>query len=64
MAEGASPVSMLGVLLRAWAAALAGLPTMLRRRRAVQALRRVSTRDFAALLHAHRLGLRALAFTD
>ena len=36
-----SPLALIGVLLRAWAAALAGLPAALRTRRAVQASRRV-----------------------
>ena len=42
LAERQSPVALAGILLRAWWAALARLPEMLRRRRGIQSLRRIS----------------------
>jgi len=55
---------MAGILLRAWAAALTRLPLMLRRRRQVQSLRRISARELSRWLRAHRVGLRELALKD
>jgi len=50
------------VTLRAWAAALAGLPRVLRRRRRL--VRRLSVLEWASLLRRHRLGARELALKD
>ncbi len=64
LAERQSPVTLAGVLVRAWWAALSRLPEMLRRRRRIQAIRRVSRGEFTRLLRAHRVGLRELALKD
>lgn len=64
MAQGTPLVTMLTVLARAWTAAMAGLPVMLRRRRHVQSLRRIPAQEFRRSLRAHRIGLRELALKD
>ena len=64
IAERQSPAALAGILLRAWAAALARLPEMLRRRRRLAALRRISSRELARLLRGHRVHLSELALKD
>lgn len=64
LADGVSAWTLAGVVARAWAAALARLPEMWRRRRRVQALRRVPRRALGRWLAGHRLGLRELALKD
>lgn len=60
----ASPWTVASIVVRAWMAALARLPEMWRRRRAVQSQRVVSRGTVARWLRAHRLGLRELALKD
>ncbi len=48
--------------VRAYVQALAGLPAMLRKRREVRRLRRISEREFLVLLRRFRIPLRELAF--
>jgi GT2 family glycosyltransferase len=64
IAEEQSPVALAAILLRAWRAAFAGLPEMLRRRRRIEALRRISRGELSRLLRAHRVGLGELALKD
>ena len=64
LAAGQSPVALASILLRAWGAALARLPEMLRRRRRIEALRKVGRGEIARLLRAHRVGLGELALKD
>lgn len=53
---------LLRCLLRAYAQALRGLPGVLRKRGAVRRARRLSDRDFLALLRRFRISARELAF--
>ena len=55
---------MAAIVARAWGAALRRLPAMWRRRRAIQAARRVPRREIAAWFRAHGLGVRELALKD
>ena len=64
LAERQSPVAVAVILLRAWWAALARLPEMLRRRRGIQSTRRISRGEWTRLLRANRVGLSELAFKD
>jgi len=64
LAAKESPAKLIILILRAWWAALLGLPAMWRRRRAVQATARIGPRELTALLRAHRVGLRELALKD
>jgi GT2 family glycosyltransferase len=64
IAEEQSPLALARILLRAWTAAFAGLPEMLRRRRRLEALRRISSRELARLLRGHRVRMSELAFKD
>jgi hypothetical protein len=59
-----SPLALLAVLLRAYGAALAGAPAMLRKRRAVQAARRVSAWAAVGWLRRYGMGVRAVAWTE
>jgi GT2 family glycosyltransferase len=59
-----SPASVVGILVRAWWAALARLPEMLRRRRRIQATGRIGRGELGRLLRAHRVGLCELALKD
>ncbi|MGH2609781.1 MAG: glycosyltransferase family 2 protein [Tepidiformaceae bacterium] len=63
-AEHVSWVTILTVIIRAWVAALAQLPLMLRRRRHVYALQRVSSREIVHWLRAHRVGLGEVALKN
>lgn len=60
--ETTSALHLVTVTLRAWAAALAGLPRVLRARRAVRD--RIGGAAFRRLLAEHRLPLRELALKD
>jgi GT2 family glycosyltransferase len=64
IAERQSPAALAGILLRAWVAALSRLPEMLRRRRRLAPLRRISSRELAKLLRGHRVRLSELALKD
>jgi hypothetical protein len=64
IAEKQSPVALAGIVLRAWAAALARLPEMLSRRRRLAPLRRISSRELSRLLRGHRVRLSELALKD
>ncbi len=64
LADGVPPWALAAVVVRAWAAALARMPEMWRRRRRVQALRRVPRRALGRWLAGHRLGLRELGLKD
>jgi GT2 family glycosyltransferase len=64
IAEVQSPRALAAILLRAWGAALAGLPEMLRRRRRIEALRRISRGELGRLLRGHRVRLSELALKD
>jgi GT2 family glycosyltransferase len=64
LAEKEPPWAVAGILLRAWWAALARLPEMLRRRRGIWPPRKLSRREVARLLRAHRVGLAELALKD
>lgn len=55
---------LLGILLRAYAAALARLPEVWRQRRHIQSHRRLGALAVYALLRRHRLPLFELAFKD
>jgi GT2 family glycosyltransferase len=64
LAEGTSVAAIGGLLVRAYAAAFARLPAMWRRRRQVEALRRVGRRELSRWLRTHRVGLAELALTE
>lgn len=64
LAEKERPWALAGILLRAWWAALARLPEMLRRRHGIWLPRKLSRREVARLLRAHRVGLAELALKD
>lgn len=55
---------LLGILLRSYAGALAALPAMWRKRRAIFRGRRLSRREIYALFVRYRLPARDLAFKD
>jgi hypothetical protein len=55
---------ILAVVVRAWMAALAGLPVMLRRRRQVYALRRISVAELVRCLRTHRVGQGEVALKN
>jgi GT2 family glycosyltransferase len=63
-AEGSSRGALVGVLLRAWAAALAGAPAMWRRRREFARLRRVGTAEFESWLRRFGISAREIALKD
>ena len=64
LAGSASPWAVAAIVVRAWGAALARLPEMWRRRRAIDAQRVVSRREVTRWLRTHRLGVRELALKD
>jgi len=64
LAAEQSPAKVIALVLRAWRAALFRLPAMWRRRRAIRAAAKIDPRELAALLRAHRVSLRELAFKD
>lgn len=59
-----SPLALIGVLLRAYGAALAGLPAMWRKRRAIQRRRRVSAWEPVTWLRRWGMGVREVALKD
>ena len=59
-----SPWALAGIVVRAWVAALVRLPEMWRRRRAIHSTSKISRRELARLLRAHRVGLSELALKD
>src|SRR5262249_10881740 len=59
-----SRAALLGVLVKAYASALRGLPAILKKRRAILARRKISPRAFAALLRRYRAGARDLAMRE
>jgi GT2 family glycosyltransferase len=59
-----SPLALVGVLLRAYAAALAGLPATWRKRRAIQRRRRVSAWEPVTWLRRWGMGVREVALKD
>ena len=63
-ASAHSPGALLLVLLRAYAAALRGLPGAWRKRRAVQRRRRVSTWEAIGWLRRFRMSVREVALKD
>jgi len=56
--------ALLGVLVRALVAAVAGLPHALRKRRVVQARRRVALADTLRWVTRYGMGLREIALKD
>lgn len=64
LAENQSPWTIVSVIVRAWCAALARLPEMLRRRRGLRSTRKIPGRELSRLLRRHRVGLAELAFKD
>ena len=64
LAAQQSPWSLAAIVLRAWGAALARLPEMLRRRRRIRRTRKVSRREIVRLLRMHRVALTELALRD
>ncbi len=64
LAEKQSPWALAAIVLRAWCAALARLPEMLRRRRRIRLTRKTSRGEIARLLRTHRVGLTELALKD
>ncbi|MBX3025567.1 glycosyltransferase family 2 protein [bacterium] len=59
-----SPLALVGVLLRAYAAALAGLPVTWRKRREIQRRRRVSAWEPVTWLRRWGMGIREVALKD
>lgn len=58
--EGDSKAALIGALMKASLDSLGGLPRMLRKRRQVMKQRRLPKREFARLLHRHRISFREL----
>jgi len=58
------PATLLGIIVRAYAAALARLPEVWRERRAIQSRRKLGMVAVYKLLRKYRLPLRELAFKD
>ncbi len=63
-AEAQSRTQLVGILFRAWAAALRGLPSALRKRRAVQHQARISSIDAWQWLRLYRMGVGEIALRD
>lgn len=63
-AETHSRLALLAILLRAWAAALRRLPEATRKRRWIQATRRVPARAAWRWLRLYRMGVREIALRD
>ncbi len=63
-AEAQSRTQLLGILFRAWAAALRGLPAALRKRRGIQRARRISVLDAWQWLRLYRMGVGEIALRD
>lgn len=59
-----SRLELAGTLLKAYGAALRGLPKMLGKRKAVQAARRITDREFADLLRRYRISVAELVFKE
>ena len=59
-----SRTQLLGILFRAWAAALRGLPSALRKRRGIQRARRISALDAWRWLRLYRMGVGEIALRD
>jgi len=64
LAATQSPWALAGIIARAWLAALVRLPEMWRRRRAIWSTGKISRRELARLLRAHRVGLSELSLKD
>jgi GT2 family glycosyltransferase len=64
LAAERSTLHLVGIVVRAYAAALRGAPRVLRERRRTRHLRRLGTRAFNDLLREHRLSLRDVALKD
>lgn len=64
MAEGTPAWRMVGIVVRAWGAALRRLPAMLRKRRRVEALRKVTRREVGGWFKTHCLPIAELALKD
>jgi GT2 family glycosyltransferase len=64
LANDSSVARLVGVMLRAWASALRGLPRVLRRRREVRGLRGFAAARIYELLRAFPLSSREVAFKD
>jgi hypothetical protein len=64
LAREGGVTALVGLTLRAWAAALRGAPRILRRRRSDRHQRRLSARGFRSLLGEFRLSARELALKD
>ncbi len=59
-----SRTQLVGVLLRAWSAALRGLPRAWRKRRQIQSQRRISTLDALEWLRLHRMSVAEVALKE
>jgi hypothetical protein len=64
LAATQSPLALAGIIARAWLAALVRLPEMWRRRRAIWSTGKITRRELARLLRAHRVGLSELSLKD
>lgn len=64
LAERASPLVILALLLRAWGSALVLAPRMLARRWRQRKLRRLTANEWRRAVRPHRLALRELALKD
>ena len=63
-AASRSRMELFGILLRAWTAALRQLPQAWRKRRQIQATRRISGLDAWRWLRLYRMGVREIALRD
>jgi GT2 family glycosyltransferase len=64
LAATQSPLALAGIIARAWLASLVLLPEMWRRRRAIWSTGKITRRELARLLRAHRVGLSELSLKD
>ena len=64
LAAQQSPWVLVATIARAWMSALARLPEMWRRRRAIHSAARIGRRELGRLLRVHRVRLSELALKD
>lgn len=63
-AEAQSRTQLVAILIRAWVAAVRGLPNALRKRRLIQRTRRISVLDAWEWLRLYRMGVGEIALRD
>ncbi len=62
--EQYSAIRAAGILIKAWCAACAALPAVMRKRRALRPLRRISNRELRRLFREYRISTREIALKE